>query len=96
MYACYVTGFKIFVEIHYGGIFKIKRRKKKYVGGKVHVIKDFDKDEWSWFEIRYHLKQSGIVEDFIVYQKLPERNLDSGLVLIDCDLAALESMKYLN
>ena len=45
MYACYMTGFKMFVEIHYGGIFKIVRRKKKYVDGKVDVIKDFDTDE---------------------------------------------------
>ena len=87
MYACYMTGFKLFVEIYYGGNFKIVRRKKKYVGGNAHVIKDFDKDEQCWFEIQYHLKQLEIVENFIVYHKLPERDFDSGLVIIDCDIA---------
>ena len=45
MYTCYVSSFKMFVEIHYGGIFKIVKKKKKYVGDKIHVIKDFDIDE---------------------------------------------------
>ena len=38
MYACYITGFKMFIEMHYDDIFKTVRRKKKYAGGKVHII----------------------------------------------------------
>lgn len=61
----------------------------------MHLIKDFSSDEWSWFEMRYHFKQLGIFDDFTCYQKLPEKDFEDGLVVIDCDLAALKSMDFL-
>jgi len=46
------------------------------------------------FEMRYNFKQLGIFEDFICYQKLTRKNFKDGLMVIDCDLAALKSIKY--
>jgi len=73
----------MFVEIHYGGVFR-KVRRKKYVGGKVHIIKEFFTKEWSWFELTYHLKQVGVVSDFVVYHKLSDTNFDTGWVRFMC------------
>ena len=44
----------------------------------------------------YHFKQLDIFEDFIYYQKSQEKNFEGGLVVIDCDLAALKSIDYLD
>jgi len=47
---------RMFIEVHYDGVFKKVGKRKKYVGGKMHLRKDFSTDEWSWFEMRYHFK----------------------------------------
>ena len=53
------------------------------MGGKSPRNKNFfDTDGLSCFEIRYHLKQLKIAENFIVYHKLPERDLDSDFVVL--------------
>jgi len=46
----------MFIEVHYDGVFKKVGKRKKYVGGKMHLIKDFSTDEWSRFKMRYHFK----------------------------------------
>jgi len=35
----------MFVAVHYDGVFKKVEKKNKYVGGKMHLIKDFSTDE---------------------------------------------------
>ena len=71
-------------------------KRKKYVGVKIHLIKEFSTDEWSWFEMRHHLKKLGIIFDFICYQKLPGKDFNYGLVVKDYDLAPLKSVNFLD
>ena len=60
------------------------------------VLNAFDKglyhNEWSWFEMKYHFKQLGRFSDFI--WKLPVKDFEDGLVVIDYDLAAMKSMDF--
>ena len=35
-----------FVEVHYNGVIIKVEKKKRYVGGKIHLIKDFFINEW--------------------------------------------------
>ena len=62
----------------------------------MYLSKIFDKEEWSWFELRYHMKQVGLVADFVVHQKLSQMDFEQGLVVINCDTGASKMLDVLD
>jgi hypothetical protein len=75
----------VIFRVHYGGRFD-RRYKCTYVGGQIGLYEEsYDLDCLSFFEIETMARKFGYQPGDLVYYRIPERELDDGLVLLPSD-----------
>jgi hypothetical protein len=73
---------EVIFKVHYGGRFD-RRNKCTYVGGQIGLYEEsYNLDCLSFFEIETVARKFGYQSGDLVYYRIPERELDDGLVLL--------------
>lgn len=65
----------MYILVHYNGSFGLSGVRNSYVGGMTKRIDNFDSYIFSWFELRYHLKDLDVVSDFKVRHKTTKESM---------------------